>query len=97
MIDAVFSFILEHLVNYLKQVGATVPTMPLFYYHIPMRTGVNCELIIIHTTRQQGLRGRSMDYQSQGVARVDLVPHTDWMKLSVVNSSNTDRPVICTA
>ncbi|XP_071804076.1 uncharacterized protein [Asterias amurensis] len=37
----------EHLVNYLKQVSSVAPHVPLFYYHIPMRTGVNFSMMDI--------------------------------------------------
>ncbi|XP_038051398.1 uncharacterized protein LOC119724422 [Patiria miniata] len=40
----------EHLVNYLKQVGAIVPSTPLFYYHYPMKTGVNFTMMDILRT-----------------------------------------------
>ncbi|XP_022105794.1 N-acetylneuraminate lyase-like isoform X2 [Acanthaster planci] len=37
----------EHLVNYLKQVGDVVPTLPLYYYHYPKMTGVDFTMMDI--------------------------------------------------
>lgn len=33
---------IEELVNYLKDIAEHVPEMPVFYYHIPMLTGLTC-------------------------------------------------------
>lgn len=33
----------EDLVHYLKDIAQYCPTRPLFYYHIPMLTGVQCK------------------------------------------------------
>lgn len=32
------------LVNYFKEVAACCPSRPIYYYHIPRMTGVDCEL-----------------------------------------------------
>ena len=34
---------IEHLVSYLEKVSEAAPDLPMFYYHIPIMTGVNCE------------------------------------------------------
>ncbi|KAK7076304.1 hypothetical protein SK128_003804 [Halocaridina rubra] len=33
----------EDLVDYMEEVSKACPNTPLFYYHIPMKTAVNCE------------------------------------------------------
>ena len=34
---------IEHLVCYLEKVTEAAPGLPMYYYHIPCRTGVKCE------------------------------------------------------
>lgn len=36
--------VVEDLVMYIKDICMRMPTRPLFYYHIPMMTGVCCKL-----------------------------------------------------
>lgn len=35
----------DHLIQYLSVVAEAAPNLPLFYYHIPSMTGVNCKYI----------------------------------------------------
>ena len=37
----------DHLISYLSVVGEAAPGLPLFYYHIPSMTGVDCELVSV--------------------------------------------------
>ena len=44
--DVMYYYAIESLVQYVRAVAASAPTLSLYYYHIPSCSGVDCECVM---------------------------------------------------